>query len=233
MAATFLLADAEPMMAQEAPPPGTVEVTGSAELLRPPDRVRIAFAVETEAETAEEAREENAVIMNRVRSAFDGNAEEGLRVETFGFHLQPRYSSPPRPGDAPPRIVGYRVVHHLQVLTDDPEAAGRLVDLGIGAGANRVSDIRFELRDADEARREALSEAVGRARGEAEAIASALGFDLGPPVEVRGGSDGLGFQTFRDTRALMAMEATPTPLEPELQRVSATVTIRYRLGDPR
>ncbi|NIP57434.1 MAG: DUF541 domain-containing protein, partial [Gemmatimonadetes bacterium] len=86
---------------------GTLQVSATGEVEVEPDRARVAFAVETEAETAEAAAAENARRMDRVHRALRGTELPGLRLETFGYALQPRYAPAdrgvpgpePRPGD--------------------------------------------------------------------------------------------------------------------------------------
>ena len=75
--------------------------------------------------------------------------------------------------------------------------------------------------------------AVARAREQAATIAAALGHELGPALEVRGGSalprpgPEMGLM-FRAEAAQVA-----TPIEAGDQTVTATVTIKYALGPRR
>ncbi len=208
---------------------GTLQVSATGEVEVEPDRARVAFAVETEAETAEAAAAENARRMDRVHRALRGTELPGLRLETFGYALQPRYARRTRT-DEPPRIVGYRVLNHVRAIVDEVDGVGALIDAGNGAGANRIRSLDFEVSDTGEPRLEALRRAVAKARREAEAIATAMGAELGPALEVRAGSD--------EPRPLrypvpapqeLARDAPTTPVEAGTRTVSATVTILYRL----
>jgi uncharacterized protein YggE len=220
------LALSSPLLAQDT----HLDVTGTAFVEVAPDRARIAFAVETETEGALEAGEANARLMDAVIRALRGTGIQDLRIESSGYSLAPRYA--PRRGDEPQRIAGYTARNSVQVISDDVDAVGRLVDAGLAAGANRVAGMSFEIRDTAPHRQEALRRAVEVARGEAEAMAGALEMRLGSPVTVQGGAD------FPQPRSMMmraemmdvAMAAAPTtPVEVGLQRVSANVSIRYRL----
>ncbi|TVP48952.1 MAG: DUF541 domain-containing protein [Gemmatimonadales bacterium] len=207
----------------------TLNVNGSAFVEVAPDRARIAFAVETEAEGAREAGEANARLMDRVISGLRGTGIADLRIETSGYTLTPRYA--PRQGDGPQRIAGYTARNSVQVIVDDVNVVGRLVDTALEAGANRVAGMSFEVRDTEPHRQEALRRAIAAARGEASAMAEALEMRLGNPVTVQGGADfpqpRMQFRGGADMA--MAMEAAPTPVEAGLQRVSANVSIQYRL----
>jgi len=213
---------------------GTLRVSGTGEVEVEPDRTRVAFAVETEEETAETAAEENARRMDRVHGALRDTELPGLRLETFGYALQPRYARRSR-AEEPPRIVGYRALNHLRAVVDAVDGVGALIDAGIGAGANRVQSLEFEVSDPEEARLEALRRAVAKARREAEAVAGAMGAELGPALEVQVGSDEpRPFQLRSPVAMEVARDAPETPVEAGTRTVSATVTILYRLdqGSP-
>lgn len=206
----------------------TLRVQGAAEVQVAPDRARIAFAVETEAETAREASEANARLMDRVVDALRGTNLPGLRVETSGYTLTPRYR--PRRGDEPQQIIGYTARNHVRVVVDDVDAVGRLVDTALAEGANRVAGLSFEVQDPDPHRLEALRQAIERARVEAETVAEALGLRLGQPSEV---STQFHFPRASMAMAMMeaerAMDAPPTPVEPGMQQIGASVNLTYRL----
>jgi uncharacterized protein len=211
----------------------TLHVSGSAEVEVAPDRARIAFAVETEAETAREAGEENARLMDRAIQALRDTGVEGLRIESSGYQLQPRYRTVTE--ERLRQIAGYTARNTLQVIVDDVEAVGRLVDAGLAAGANRVAGLRFEIRDPDPHRSEALRRAIERAREEARVMATALGMELGLPKEVRGGAERPSpppMFAMPAVRMEVMADAPTTPLEAGLQTVSASVSITYRLHPP-
>ena len=207
--------------------PGTIQVTGQAQISVPPDMVRIAFAVETQAPNAREASTRNASTMEAVTSALRRSPEEGLSIETFGYDLQPLYGRATA-GEIR-QIEGYRALNNISVSVKDVSAAGSLIDIAVEAGANRVASLRFQVSDPGPARLQALREAVAMAQDEARTIADAMGVPLGPPLEVRGGSN---LPRVRElARAQPAFNtAVSTPIEAGLQMISASVTITYRLG---
>ena len=221
-----------PATAQAPPDASTrsfIEVSGAGVVTVAPDRARISFAVETQADAAAAASTQNADQMDAVVRALRGLGVRGLTVETFGYALRPDYA--PRPND-PGRgrlIVGYTAQNNIRVTLGDIEAVGRVMDAAIQAGANRVSSLAFEASDTEAARHDALTLAVARARREAETMAAALGRELGEPLEVRGGAE-LPSPQFRSAQPMMAMEAADTPIEAGDLTVTATVFIRFALG---
>lgn len=235
LAGAALAALCAPATAQEQAAAGPVpflQVSGSAQVRVPSDRAHVSVAVVTEAATAADAAAENARLMEAVIAALRATNATGLRIETWGYALHPRYSHTPR--DEPePRIIGYQAVNNVRTTVDDVDAVGRLIDAAIAAGANRVTSLEFEARDTEAARQQALREAVAKARVEAQTMADALGVPLGPPLEVHGGAQPPQPRPFPMMEARMAMDvaqAAPTPIEATEQTVFAQVTIKYRLG---
>ncbi|TVP59210.1 MAG: DUF541 domain-containing protein, partial [Gemmatimonadales bacterium] len=206
-----------------------LRVSGQAEVEVAPDRARISFAVETEAETARDAGEANARLMDEVMRAVQATNVDGLRTETSGYSLTPRYQT--TRSDMPRVIIGYTARNHLVVTVDDVEEVGRLLDLALEAGANRVAGLQFQIRDPEPHRQEALRLAVASARSEAETVAGALGVRLGVPLDVQAGmSAPAGRPDMQFRTEMMAMSDAPTtPVEAGLQRVSANVSIEYRI----
>lgn len=217
-----------PQQAPEEPP--FIQVSGTAEVQVPADRATLSFAVETEAPTARTASQQNAERMEAVVAALTEIVGPEGRVETWGYTLQPRYRY--QEGQAP-TIEGYQAINHVRVTVDDVTAVGRLIDAGIGAGANRIAGLEFEARDTEAARLEAVRLAVAEARAEAGAIAEALGVPLGPPLEVQGGAEMPRPPMPYEMMRMDAAQAAPsTPIEPGQQIVRANVNVKYRIGSP-
>jgi uncharacterized protein YggE len=237
LAASFVvLGCATRPLGSQTPSPNPVpyiQVSGTGQVFVPSDRARLNFAVVTEATTAAEATTQNATRMEATIRALRGTGAAGLQIESWGYDLQPRYSTqPPNQPDQTPRIVGYRASNNVRVTVDDVTAVGRLIDAGVTGGANRVTSLNFEARNTDAARAEALRRAVQNARSQAEAMAAAMGVPLGPALEVTGGADHFYPPPMPYMRAMDMQAAPPTPIEAAEQSVSAQVTIKYRLGNP-
>ena len=214
--------------------PATLEVSGSADISVPSDRARIALAVETQAESAGEASQENARLASAVMEAVEALDIDGLEVETRGYRLQPQYERPESGRQEPPEVVAYRATNQVVVTIDDVDATGQVVDTGVEAGANRVGSLEFDLRDREPAREEALREAVRKARQEAGIIADAMEVELGPVKEVRSDPERTGVRLRAmeaDVVASPQAEAAPTPVEPGDVEVSAAVQVIFTL-DP-
>lgn len=215
---------------QMGPQTGFIQVSGTGQVDIPVDRAHVVFAVETETPDAREAVGQNAAAMDGVLAALRAMDVPGLDIETQGFNLQPQYER--GQGDVP-RIRAYRALNHVSVTVDDVEAVGRIIDVATGAGANRVASLRFEAQDTEEARLEALRLATEEARAQAQVLANALGYPLGPPLEVNGNAQSPNPPMPYMMRAeTFSQSAGPsTPVEAGDQTVTASVTIKYRLGE--
>ena len=209
---------------------GYVEVSGTGSVEIVPDRVRADFTVETRESSAEAAAERNARTMTAVMTALRSAGLPGIEIRTHSYRLDPVYAFPTVNGARTQRLDGYRVTNHIRVTIDDVDAAGRLIDLAIAAGSNRVASLSFLATATDDARRQALRLAVQQATAQAEALAEALGRRLGEPLQVRGSAQApppgraVPFE-----QAVQARVRTPTPVSTGTQVVRASVTIRFRL----
>ena len=109
------------------------------------------------------------------------------------------------------------------------DQVGRVIDAALGAGANQVTSLAFEISSPDSARRAALSSAVAKAKAEAEVMAMAAGGSLGPLIELVAGE-----AFIPPPRPVMAMaradaaQAVGVPVEPGQEAVRATVTARWQ-----
>jgi uncharacterized protein len=218
--------------AQEAAEqPRTINVSANATVEREPDRAVVLLAVESEAATARDAAAANAQLMERVIAAVRQAGVRDEAVRTVSYEIRPEYVRADRDRE-PPRIASYRAINMVQVRVDAVQQAGSIIDAGLGAGANRVAGLRFELQDPGTARIEALREAMSIARREAEAIASAAGQRLGEPLTIHTGYAYAPPPSPMMGRAEMDIAAAPTPIEGGTLAVTATINAVYRILSP-
>ncbi len=121
---------------------------------------------------------------------------------------------------------GYRASNNLVLRIYRLEQLGKTSDEIVKAGANRIDDISFGLRNDSAYRREALKKAVTDAVGRARAMAQAMQVRLAGVLEVR--QDPIAFHGPRTLGVAMA-ESAATPVSPGQISVVATVTVHYRI----
>lgn len=238
-AGALLLAVAGPIWAQDTTvrrDPRVLTVNGTGVVQRQPDRAVILVAVESRATTAQAATAANARKMDAVYAALRRMGIVPPKIATISYELQPQYSQPTERRAEPfvPQIVGYVAMNMVRVESDSVQRAGAIIDAVIPAGANRIANLSFELRDPESARLEALRLAVQKARAEAEVVAAAAGQRLGRPQSISSSS---GYQPMyrrmemAQDMAMSARAAPPTPIEAGSLTVTANVNIVYLLED--
>lgn len=230
-----LVAQAQPRLPQPpasgprvGPLERTIRVEGTGEVKVAPDEAFIDVAVETLAPTAKAAAEENARKMDKVVTALVQAGIPRKEIETRNFSVFPEYQPQPR-AEEPPKLRGYRVSNQVEVHVRELSRVGTLLDVALGAGANRVDSVRFGLSKPEVVQGEALRDAVGRARQSAQVLASSLGVRLGPVLDASTVSEPpRPFQAVARFEMAEAADVT-TPIQPQEQTVTARVTLIFAI----
>jgi len=165
-----------------ATPPRMVTASGEGIIRVQPDVAILRFGVVTRAETAEEARQQNAEAaaraMNAVREL--GVPERNIRLESL--RLYPRTEWDPQ---AQRQIeLGYEAVRDVVVRLENLELLPDLVVRVVDEGANRLNGIEYDLSNREAVRNQALQEALRNARAKAELMTSTLNVGLGSVVQI-------------------------------------------------
>ncbi len=154
-------------------PPPQIHINASGSVQVTPDRARISLGVETEAKTAQEASQLNSAAQTRIIDALRAAGIPQASIRTTGFNVSPKQEYIPETRTY--RIDGYRVSNIVVVVVEPVAKTGQVIDAALGAGANRVAGLNFEIKDPTPAREQAMKEAVERARREADIVAAAAG----------------------------------------------------------
>jgi uncharacterized protein YggE len=202
--------------------PPTIQVTGEATVTVPPDQAQIEIAVVTQAEKSEAAAARNAERLAKVLADLRAVVGAEGRVETVGYSLRPDYRYPGDRGGEP-TITGYTATNVVRVTLHDLGRVARAIDGATASGANRIQALRFELKDEQAVRAQALREAAARARSKADALALALNLQI---VRVLSVSEAEGpVAPVREAMLARASADTATPIEPGTVEVRATVSL--------
>lgn len=165
-----------------SPLPTRVLVTGDATVQAKPDTAIIVFAVVTQARSALEAQQQNAVLSETVVRALKAAAGANAEIETSGYSLQPQrvYKE-----NQPPTITGYEARNSVSVTMSDLTKVGSVIDAASQAGANTVDSLSFTLKQDRPARNQALADATREAISKAQVVAQALGGRIVRVLEVQ------------------------------------------------
>lgn len=196
----------------------TVSTSGTGEASAETDRAVVTVAVTARAETAERARETVATDAMRMRDVLREAGVDDDAVTTAYYRIQPRFD------DNPERTtVGYEAVHAYRIDAA-ADAAGTVVDVAVGNGADEVRGVMFTLSDERrvELREQALEGAMSAARTDADTIASAADLSITGVQSVSTGGGVAPVYAARETAADAGTTFDAGPVT-----VTATVDVTY------
>jgi uncharacterized protein len=206
----------------------TVQVTGRATFDVAPDRATFTVGVERDADEAEAARSRAARDLAAVVAALRGAGLPADALQGQGLRVEPRYSDPDET-----RVVGYRASADVAVTVDDVSRVGAVIDAATGAGAARVADVTWTLKDPAAVTRAALARAAQDGTAQAKALAQGAGVALGDlqTMEV-GGDDPAPLESDAAYRAVPSPGApsTPTVVPAGTLTGNVTVTMTFALA---
>ncbi len=215
---------AAPALAQTpADFPPAISVTGEAQISVAPDVAFVDAGVATDAKTAREASEANNNAMTKVFAALKAANIDARDIQTSRLSLQPQYA-PNRAGPSP--IVGYRASNRVTVRIHDVSKVAGVIDTLVGAGANDIGNVAFEVSQASQLLDEARGKALADARRKAEIYAKAAGVTLGAPLSI---SEGGAPQPMFRAKAMGGMAAAPTPIAQGEETLSISVGVTWAI----
>ena len=206
-----------------------ISVSGNARLEVEPDMADVYVKIETFSESAQNAKDENAKISNRVTTALKKEGVKKEEIETSAFSLNPRYRYKPETGES--ILEGYTLTNVLKINTKDISKAGKIIDISVDNGANGIERASFGLtkEKQKEVSGEALIKASTLAKEKAESIASGLGIRLGKIISVQVSS--FNFIAFDYAPRAEVLEAkAATEIVPGKVEVTAFVSLSYEIS---
>ena len=218
-AATWLAA---PALADDFP--SAISVSGEATVSAGPDLAQIDAGVANDAKSAKEASDANNAAMGKVLLALKGAGIPEKDYQTSRLSLQPQYA-PNRSTGANP-VVGFRASNRVTVKIRDVTKVASVIDTLVGAGANDIGNISFDVTQASKLLDDAREQAVADARRKAEIYAKATGVTLGAPLSVSEG--GAPMPLFK-TRMTAAPMAAPAAVAPGEETLSVTVNVSWAI----
>ncbi len=207
-------------------PQRVIHVTGQGTISAQPDQAIVVFGVQTEADSAADALEENSTTMQEVISAtLDAGVAEN-DIQTQQLRLQPVYDEEPGP-EGERTLTGYRAINNINVTVQDIDGLGELLDTAVQAGANTINNIRFEISDRNQLLADAREAAVDNAMEKAEQLAELTGAELGEVLTIS--ESGATPPQPLVAEEAAAVGGAAVPIEPGSQTVEASVQISWLL----
>ena len=198
-------------------------MTGEAQISVAPDIAFVDAGVATDARTAREASEANNTAMTKVFAALKAANVDARDIQTSRLSLQPQYA-PNRSGPSP--VVGYRASNRVTVRIHDVSKVAGVIDTLVGAGANDIGNVNFEVSQASKLLDDAREKAVADARRKAEIYARAAGVTLGAPWSI---SEGGAPQPMFRAKMAAGMPASPTPIAQGEETLSVSVNVTWAI----
>lgn len=195
---------------------------GEGSVLVQPDMAQIVLGVETENKVLREAQSENAQKISTIIQALRNIGIQEEHIQTDNFTIFPMYDFL----DGKQVFRGYRVEHLLRVTVIDIKKIGLVVDTAVENGANRVSNIIFQISNSAGLYQNALQKAVSDAVQKANTIASQLQIELNPiPIRIIEESKFIeGPVPFSHSQMV---KSSATEIQPGREEIKAVVTATF------
>ena len=226
--AVLITACSTPAWAQTPPPSSPlndiVVAAGEGLVKRAPDQAFVTVSAESRSRLPREAQQENARVATALRTRLAAFSLPEGAVRTLSVDMQPEFDW----ANGKQTLRGYLAANVIEVRLDDVAKVGEVVDAVIAAGATRVTNVRFTLKDMPAAQQEALKLASAAALGRARAMAEGVGRHVDRVLRL----DETGSDVSQPPRPLpmmraMAADAAPpeTPVTAGEVEVRVTVTL--------
>jgi len=190
-----------------------------------PDLVTVGAGVTTQAGTAVQAMRDNAAAMSAVVARIKALGVPERDIQTTGINLGAMYDY----DQASRRQVfrGYQVSNRVSVKLRDIQRTGEVLDALVAAGATDLSGPDFSIENDTGARAQARKAAMETAQAQALEYARAAGYTGVRLLEI---SETVAAQPpMPYARAMVAEQATSTPVQPGLVQAGVTVQVTYEM----
>lgn len=222
--------------AQEPAEPDTVSVGARGMVEIEPDIAILTLGTRSKGATTKEAldllSERTGRVLQALRSA--GFSDDELSTENVRLDR----ACIARCRSKTDRQFGYRGSAAVRLETRSIDRIGEAIDIGIGAGANSIRGVRFDVEDKTAAVNQALQKAMNVARSKAETLAASGERTLGAAIRIIEG-EAREPRAFAFDSAYLAGAAAgtsdsgstsnPFPIEPPTLEATARVDVTYRL----
>ena len=154
----------------------TISFSGEGKVFAKPDIGLIRIVVFSEAASSQEAEKINVPKSKAMVNFLKKQGVDEKDIKTTEYQITPQYSYPE---GAPPKIKNYQAYQELEVKIRKIDQTSTIIDGVVGAGANKVTDLRFTIDDPEKLQTEARAKAIENAKEKAEELEDQLGINLG------------------------------------------------------
>jgi uncharacterized protein YggE len=174
--AAFVLSACSASVQLGQTPQKSISVTGNAQVILAPDIAYISIGVHSEAKAASDAVANNNSQTQAVIDAIKAQGVDPKDIQTTNFSVYQQDKTSPT-GES---LGTYFMVDNTVYVTmRDITKIGAILDAAIGAGANNIYGITFDVQDKEAALATGRDQAMADAQTQAEQLAQAAGVKLG------------------------------------------------------
>lgn len=208
----------------------TLNVNGNSVVKAVPNLVVIYFNIETKASTSQEAKDNNAEIVNELTNNLVnlGFEKKNIVTENYNINENCEWKSSGK------ICNGYVATHSIKIeMPAESDKAGQVIDAGVNAGAT-ISYINFELSQEmqNQYKSQAINLAAQDAKIKAESLASGLGKEVGDLISVS--VDNFYYSPWRLYESAGVADSdvakeSVTNIQPGEREISASVNAVFKL----
>ena len=202
----------------------SIQVSGQGSASAKATQATLTLGAWTEDPVAAEAVEDNALLMTSVIDAIMGLGIEEDKIKTVTYSVGTDYDWETR------TVRGYRVTNMIQIVVEDIDIVGEVIDVAAAAGANSIQGISFGISDeeAEALANDAYVLALQNAQGKADLIASTLDLEITGVLYVSESSYA-PYTAYRSVSesAMDSGFAAPTPVIEGTLSVSVSVQVAF------
>lgn len=205
----------------------TISSTGNSQMTVAPDRAIVYLLIEARSKSADDTKNQNAVISTNVLNSLDKIGISKDQIETENYNIYPEYDWT----NNQQTLKDYVASNNIKITSKDFTNVGKIIDASVDAGS-LVSYINFELSNekTNEYKKQALAKASEDAKQKAESIANGLGKKLGNLVSVSSSDfNYMPYPLYRAEVSGVSVKEVATNIQPKNLDITATVTVSYAI----
>jgi len=225
--ALFLLASTNKVL-NTAATTNTVSFSGEGKVVAKPDIAKVNLSIVTDALTSKAAQDENSKKSKAITDYLKKQNIDDKDIKTTGYNIYPQYKYPQYGGQ--PTITGYQVNQSMEVRVRDLDKVSNILDGVVGAGANVVNQLSFEIDNPDALKAEARAKAIADAKKKANELQSQVGISLGKIVNFSENTGGYPVPIYYDAKGMGMGGGGGGPSVPTGENeITVSVMITYQI----
>lgn len=221
-----------------------ISFSAEGKVLAKPDVAKIVFDVINQGEKADIVQKENNEKMQAVIAFVKEQKVSEDDIKTIRYSLSPQYDYDWCREDqmdiyslssrsCPPKIVGYQLDQAVEVKIRDFDKINSIVGGLSEKGANKISNVNFEIDDPEAYRNEARIQALNKIEERAQLLSRKTSIRLGKIINISEGSSIYPVYMKAEMGAISdssgEMPAPIAPIESGTEEISITLNVTYEL----